>query len=537
MLAIRCSLVTSLFAVLALCMPVATRGAGVGRSIFEETPVPSSQAAPAAAPGAAASRAPVPEAAAQATAERLIREVLRAEYEDRAPQGKRKLAAALLAQLANAGDTTERFVLLREARDAAVQGGEIPVLVDALDHLTTGYAVDPVSIKLQAYSAALPAAEQARSTAALAQAAVGAADEASVRGDQASAEKLIAVAEKAAASTSDASLSHSIKTKVALFREVTAARERSAAAEARLKSNPNDAAAKTVLGTEMCLRRGEWDVGLKLLAGCDDPQLRELALNDLRRPADPVKRFELAESWWSLQSKLQDPQSQRVRERALIWYAAAVPELTGLKRALAERRVAEASGSGTARRTEVLPPVDPRDPTAPAKSIVYVCDGSGSMMGLPFDLLKQELRKAVSVLVPHQSFNIVFFQKGKASALAERMLTASPRNVGLANDWLGQLQVASNSDPLPSLTFAFGQRPQLIYLLTDGAFDNNDVVVAEIRRLNVGKHTRVNTIALFSPDHPEGDRMVCEDVLRTIAKENGGQFKVVLTTELKQLPR
>ena len=71
-----------------------------------------------------------------------------------------------------------------------------------------------------------------------------------------------------------------------------------------------------------------------------------------------------------------------------------------------------------------------------------------------------------------------------------------------------------------------------MYLLTDGAFDDNDAVVAEIRKLNASKQTKINTIAFLSPDAPASDRKACEDVLRTIASESGGQFKVVLTTDL-----
>jgi hypothetical protein len=57
-------------------------------------------------------------------------------------------------------------------------------------------------------------------------------------------------------------------------------------------------------------------------------------------------------------------------------------------------------------------------------------------------------------------------------------------------------------------------------------------VVAELKKLNVAKKTRINTIAFFSPDAPPSDRKACEDVLRAIAADSGGQFKVVLTTDL-----
>jgi hypothetical protein len=114
------------------------------------------------------------------------------------------------------------------------------------------------------------------------------------------------------------------------------------------------------------------------------------------------------------------------------------------------------------------------------------------------------------------------------------IIIADPACKALANQWIAEVTVANNSDPLSGIRFGLSQQPLLMYLLTDGAFNNNDAVIAEIRRLNARKQTRINTIAVFLTDAPASDRMVCEDVLRRIAQENGGRFKVVLTSELTQ---
>ena len=168
-----------------------------------------------------------------------------------------------------------------------------------------------------------------------------------------------------------------------------------------------------------------------------------------------------------------------------------------------------------------------------ARTVAYVCDASGSMMGLPFELVKVELKKAIDALVPTQAFNICFFQESEAEAFSKRSLVvANPTNKNQAYEWIQRIPFRSKTDPLPSLRLIFVQRPQLIYLLTDGAFDDNDAVIAEIRKLNAEKRTRINTIAFFIPEAAESHRKMCEDVLRQIASENGGQFKVVFTTDL-----
>ena len=166
------------------------------------------------------------------------------------------------------------------------------------------------------------------------------------------------------------------------------------------------------------------------------------------------------------------------------------------------------------------------------KTVAYVCDASGSMMGLPLELLKIELQKAVKILTPVQAFNVVFFRKDAYALSPQGMLPANPANKAKAYGWLNDVDLGAETNPIPGLRLIFAQRPQLIYVLTDGAFDDNRAVIAEIRRLNAQKQTRINTIAFFSPDEQESKRKACEAVLRTIAEENGGKFKVVLTTDL-----
>lgn len=172
--------------------------------------------------------------------------------------------------------------------------------------------------------------------------------------------------------------------------------------------------------------------------------------------------------------------------------------------------------------------------SANATTVVYLCDASGSMVGIYFDLLRIELRKAVDALKPMQAFSVMFFQTEKAEALSNKLLIANPANKAKAYEFLDNLTVHAQTDAIPGIRAAFAQHPQLIYLLTDGAFDDNKAVIEEIRRQNVKKLTRINTIAFFSPEAMESERRACEDVLRTIATENKGQFKVVYTTDLQK---
>ena len=171
-----------------------------------------------------------------------------------------------------------------------------------------------------------------------------------------------------------------------------------------------------------------------------------------------------------------------------------------------------------------------------AKQIVYICDATGTMLGLKFDLLKQQLAKAIDILKPIQKYNVIFFRGGSsddqwAMPLAQTLLPASPSNKQKAYKFMNETSVlGAGTNPIPALKQAFAQKPQLIYFLTDGEFNNYASygdVLAEVAKLNADKSVKVNTILMMSDD-PQA-----EATLKEMANQNGGVFKKVLETDLR----
>jgi hypothetical protein len=159
-----------------------------------------------------------------------------------------------------------------------------------------------------------------------------------------------------------------------------------------------------------------------------------------------------------------------------------------------------------------------------ARRVVYICDGSGSMMDV-FWRVRAELKKAVDVLRPLQAFNVIFFSDVDVAALNKTSLVmATPDNKRKAFELSETMAAAGSTDPLPAIRMAFEQKPELSYVLTDG-FENAvsyDAVIEQFRRLNPDKKVRVNTILIRSTANPE-----LEKVVRTIASENGGICKII----------
>jgi hypothetical protein len=192
-------------------------------------------------------------------------------------------------------------------------------------------------------------------------------------------------------------------------------------------------------------------------------------------------------------------------------------------------------------------PADPHpaspvfDHIARIHSIIFICDGSGSMMGNKIDVLKVELRKSIDSLQPSQEFDCMFFLDPTGDRTAAfmaagngGMLHGTPGDKKTAIDFLDSVIVHGSTNPIPALEQAFKEDPVLIYLLTDGEFDDpdSDVVAAKIAELNAGKKVRVNTILFLATQKEAEENKEFETVMTKIATDNGGHFREFYADQL-----
>lgn len=180
-----------------------------------------------------------------------------------------------------------------------------------------------------------------------------------------------------------------------------------------------------------------------------------------------------------------------------------------------------------------------------AYHIVYVVDRSGSMAPT-FQEVQQEMVKSISKLQPVQDFTVIFFSEGEyIEGPQKRLVSAEMVNKLAATKFLKEITAQSSTMVLPALKRAFqilkfadARRPgRLIYLLSDGDFagisggstynglSGNDAVVQWLRDNNPKEEAKglvhVNTFLYLNKD-PEPIK-----VMETIAKENGGRFKLI----------
>lgn len=171
-----------------------------------------------------------------------------------------------------------------------------------------------------------------------------------------------------------------------------------------------------------------------------------------------------------------------------------------------------------------------------AYRIIFIVDGTGTMVGLKNTLVMRELKNTISRLKPTQSYNVIFFNKGDQGGVEaadkNKLIDATSPNNKRTFEMLDRFSPEGSTNPMPAIELAFKQNPQLLYILSDGEFDNlvsYDEVIKKIDSLNEGRKVKVNTIMF-------GDRDArAEAALKKIAESNGGRMVFVeLNALMKQ---
>ena len=143
--------------------------------------------------------------------------------------------------------------------------------------------------------------------------------------------------------------------------------------------------------------------------------------------------------------------------------------------------------------------------------------------------LKRELSKTVRQLRPSQSFSVIFFQEQSCKSLDQNLVIAKPDTKRQADQFLDTIVPRAETNPLPALELAFKQKPDLIYLLTDGDFPDNNAVLKLIQQLDKDGKVKINTIAFVNEKDKDTDFMA---LLQKIAKDTGGVYRFVRENDL-----
>jgi len=113
-----------------------------------------------------------------------------------------------------------------------------------------------------------------------------------------------------------------------------------AKANATLKTSPDDPEANETVGGYYCFAKGDWLVGLPMLAKCSDEAIMRAAKTELAGPDTAAAKVAVGDAWWDLASKHRDRSAAKsIKLHAGACYEAVIDELTGLQKAKYEKRI------------------------------------------------------------------------------------------------------------------------------------------------------------------------------------------------------
>lgn len=283
-----------------------------------------------------------PDAAAQKTAEKLVRDVFKDEFAKKAPADKSALATKLLAQSKEVeSDPVQRFVLLREAKDLARDAADWETALAAIDETGRVFQVDVVAMKAALHAAMSAAAKKPEEWTAVARKQLALADEAAAADQLDPAAKAASEASSLAKKAKDLALAAKADAKGKEIAERRTWQTRLTKATETLAKSPDDPEANLVVGRQEALLKGNWEKGRVLLAKGSDAGLKAAATKDLAQPADVPGRIAAGDAWWDLAEK--DPAGRlQLRLRAVTWYEQAAESATGILRTKIDGRLLDA---------------------------------------------------------------------------------------------------------------------------------------------------------------------------------------------------
>lgn len=285
---------------------------------------------------------PIPPAAAQKEAEKLVREVFKDEYAKTQTPDRLALARKLLKQAVETeDDMTARFVMLRDAREIAAAAGDADLAFRAISMLDGDFKIDALTLKHAALTAVGKSARGPDEIKSLSGYFLKLAAEAAGADEYDIAQQAMTSASTFARNAKDIPLATRSAARAKEMTDLKARFEKVKPARARLDSQPDDAASKGLVGYYLCAVKSDWAAGLPLLAKGDEAGVRSTAAKELAPASDPADQMSIGDFWWDRAEKEGGTVRENLRMRAAFWYERAAGGLSGLTKVKAEKRISE----------------------------------------------------------------------------------------------------------------------------------------------------------------------------------------------------
>ncbi len=271
-----------------------------------------------------------------------VRQVFKDDYANRDPNAR----AAFAERLATSAYQTTRdsamaYVLATEARDQAMQAGEVQIFTDAGNFLTDTFGIDTHDDDIVAFGRLQNLSGRS------AEWYGGLLDEINrrvaelvARDDFDRAVRYASVGKTIASKAADTATAQEWTTRIKDLSTLRTQFGSYKSSRQALQENPDDAAANTKWGTYLCFLKGDFAAGLPHLAKGSDAAMAALAKRDMTPSGGVAEAVALADEWWDYGEKSKAFRTH-ARQHAGELYRAVLPNLSGLALAKTEKRLSE----------------------------------------------------------------------------------------------------------------------------------------------------------------------------------------------------
>jgi hypothetical protein len=278
--------------------------------------------------------APEPDAAVQKETLKKVKDLFRDEYAKKSPADQLALARKLLQSgTETTGDDAAKFVLLKEAREIAVIGGDAETALRSVDETAKSFAVDAAVLKLAVLGKITikePDAARAAAKGYL-----------SLVGDAVRSEnfEVAGTAAQRAEAMAKAAQDPPLALRAAELKAETASLKAEAARVKPMIEKPGSGDGEAI-GRYLCFVKGDWDAGLPHLLAGAKPPMKTAAEKEALKPLDASMQAEVADLWWEVAQKEKSSwRRERILARAKYWLDQAAPSATGLVKVRVQKRL------------------------------------------------------------------------------------------------------------------------------------------------------------------------------------------------------
>jgi len=290
---------------------------------------------------AAVQRSAIPSEDEQREKLELIRDVYSEQGEAaKTPAQKATFANMLLAEAQDtSNDPVGRYLLIRLARDAAVEAASVPIIVQAIDTMAADYEVDRDQLLVEVLTRLTKHVRNPQTAAEAVMGILDLIDDAIQKDEFVYAENLGKIVSRIAGKSIDSELINRVRSRNKEIHNLAKEYEEVEAALAVLDMEPSNAEANLTAGRFFCFLKNDWSTGLPMLALSSEKALANVAASELKSPEGAEKQVALGDQWQAAAEELKSEARISALSRAIMWYEKALPELKGLARSELEIKI------------------------------------------------------------------------------------------------------------------------------------------------------------------------------------------------------